>query len=213
MSGIKKFLNREYRYQENVVLQTLSNSDFRMHALIALGSNVFSPWGDPTATVLKAISELVDRLGPDAVQSPLYGTPAFPAGAGPDFVNAAIRIPTGLPAQEVLAILHQIEAEAARTRTLRWGQRTLDLDLIALGNQVCPDLPTYTHWHGLAPDLQAQTAPDQLILPHPRVQDRSFVLVPLADVAPDWVHPVLGQSVVQMRDARLADEVRSVVRL
>jgi|TARA_B110000977_G_scaffold200662_1_gene292023 2-amino-4-hydroxy-6-hydroxymethyldihydropteridine diphosphokinase len=147
------------------------------------------------------------------VQSPLYGTPAFPAGAGPDFVNAAIRIPTGLPAQEVLAILHQIEAEAARTRTLRWGQRTLDLDLIALGNQVCPDLPTYTHWHGLAPDLQAQTAPDQLILPHPRVQDRSFVLVPLADVAPDWVHPVLGQSVVQMRDARLADEVRSVVRL
>ena len=65
-----------------------------MHALIALGSNVFSPWGDPTATVLKAISELVGRLGTDAVQSPLYGTPAFPAGAGPDFVNAAIRIPT-----------------------------------------------------------------------------------------------------------------------
>ncbi len=182
-------------------------------ALIALGGSVFSPWGDPAATVQKAMSEAAKQLGTDAVHSPLYGTPAFPAGAGPDFVNAAIRISTDLPAREVLAVLHQIEAEAARTRTLRWGQRTLDLDLIALGNQVCPDLPTYTHWHGLAPDLQAQIAPDQLILPHPRVQDRSFVLVPLADVAPDWVHPVLGQSVVQMRDARPCDEVRSVVRL
>jgi 2-amino-4-hydroxy-6-hydroxymethyldihydropteridine diphosphokinase len=182
-------------------------------ALIALGSNASSPWGDPTGTVLKAIFDVAGRLGADAVQSPLYRTPAFPVGAGPDFVNAAIRIPTGLDAQDVLAILHQIEAEAARTRTLRWGQRTLDLDLIALGNQVCPDLPTFTHWHGLAPDLQAKTAPDQLILPHPRAQDRSFVLVPLADVAPDWVHPVLGRSVVQMRDARPADEVRSVVRL
>jgi 2-amino-4-hydroxy-6-hydroxymethyldihydropteridine diphosphokinase len=52
--------------------------------------------------------------------------------------------------------------------------------------------------------------PDQLILPHPRLQDRSFVLVPLADVAPDWVHPVLGQSVVQMRDARPSAEIASV---
>jgi 2-amino-4-hydroxy-6-hydroxymethyldihydropteridine diphosphokinase len=195
------------------VLQTLSHSNSRIHALIVLGSNLSSPSGDPTATIRQAISEVATQLDADAVQSPLYGTPAFPVGAGPDFVNAAIRVSTDLPAQNVLAVLHRIEAEAARTRTLRWGQRTLDLDLIALGNQVCPDLPTYTHWYELAPDLQAKTVPDQLILPHPRMQDRSFVLVPLADVAPDWVHPVLGKSVVKMRDARPLDEVRSVVRL
>lgn len=195
------------------MLQTHTLPNTSMFALIALGSNVSSPWGDPTETVQKAISDVMDRLGSGGMQSPLYSTPAFPAGAGPDFVNAAIRVSTDLTAQDVLTVLHETEAKAARMRTLRWGQRTLDLDLIALGDQVCPDLLTYSHWRGLAPDLQAQTAPDQLILPHPRVQDRSFVLVPLADVAPDWVHPVLGQSVVQMRDARPADEVSSVVRL
>jgi 2-amino-4-hydroxy-6-hydroxymethyldihydropteridine diphosphokinase len=195
------------------MLQTHTLPNTSMFALIALGSNVSSPWGDPTETVQKAISDVMDRLGSGGMQSPLYSTPAFPAGAGPDFVNAAIRVSTDLTAQDVLTVLHETEAKAARMRTLRWGQRTLDLDLIALGDQICPDLLTYSHWRGLAPDLQAQTAPDQLILPHPRVQDRSFVLVPLADVAPDWVHPVLGQSVVQMRDARPADEVSSVVRL
>ncbi|MFT5064508.1 MAG: 2-amino-4-hydroxy-6-hydroxymethyldihydropteridine diphosphokinase [Yoonia sp.] len=195
------------------MLQTHTLPNTSMFALIALGSNVSSPWGDPTETVQKAISDVMDRLGSGGMQSPLYSTPAFPAGAGPDFVNAAIRVSTDLTAQDVLTVLHETEAKAARMRTLRWGQRTLDLDLIALGDQVCPDLLTYSHWRDLAPDLQAQTAPDQLILPHPRVQDRSFVLVPLADVAPDWVHPVLGQSVVQMRDARPADEVSSVVRL
>lgn len=195
------------------MLQTHTVPNTSMFALIALGGNASSPWGDPTETVQKAISDVMDRLGTGVMQSPLYSTPAFPAGAGPDFVNAAIRVSTDLSAQDVLTILHEIEAKAARLRTLRWGQRTLDLDLIALGDQVCPDLLTHSHWRGLEPDLQAQTAPDQLILPHPRVQDRSFVLVPLADVAPDWVHPVLGQSVVQMRDARPADEVSSVVRL
>ena len=212
VSGIK-CAEQKRVYGKNSMLQAHTVHNSSIFALIGLGGNVTSPWGDPTETIQKAISEVVARLGTDVVQSPLYRTPAFPVGAGPDFVNAAIRVSTGLPAHDVLAVLHQIEAEAARTRTLRWGQRTLDLDLIALGDQVCPDLPSYTHWRDLAPDLQAQTAPDQLILPHPRVQDRSFVLVPLADVAPDWVHPVLGQSVVQLRDARPADEVRSVVAL
>lgn len=182
-------------------------------ALIALGSNVFSPWGSLTETVQKAITLIADRLESEVRQSKFYSTPAFPAGAGPDFVNAAIRVRTDFQASDVIAILHEIETQAARTRALRWGQRTLDLDLIGLGDQVCPDLPTYAKWRDLPDEKQAQTAPDQLILPHPRVQDRAFVLVPLADVAPDWVHPVSGQSVVQMRDARPTCELRSVVAL
>ena len=145
--------------------------------------------------------------------SRLYATPAFPAGAGPDFVNAAIRLETQKSPAEILAILHAIEAEAARTRTKRWGQRTLDLDLIACGDAVLPDVAGFAQWHGLVPEKQGEIAPDQLILPHPRVQDRAFVLVPLADVAPDWVHPVLGQSVLQMRNARPQDELDGVVVL
>lgn len=190
--------------------QKYNSSEF---ALIAVGSNVISPLGSPTETVQKAMSLVAERLRADAVESHLYSTPAFPAGAGPDFVNAVIRVPTTLQPAEILAQLHHIEAQAARTRTLRWGQRTLDLDLIGVGDYVCPDLPTYAYWRDLAPAAQAQLGPKQLILPHPRVQDRSFVLVPLADVAPDWVHPIAGLSVVQMRDARPDDEIRTVVRL
>ena len=76
--------------------------------------------------------------------------------------------------------------------------RTLDIDLLALGDSVLPDAETQDNWRGLDPALQARRAPDRLILPHPRLQDRAFVLVPLADVAPGWVHPRTGQSVAAM---------------
>jgi 2-amino-4-hydroxy-6-hydroxymethyldihydropteridine diphosphokinase len=84
--------------------------------------------------------------------------------------------------------------------------RTLDLDLVAFGESVMPDLAGFEAWKVLPPDLQRLRAPDELILPHPRLQDRSFVLVPLADVAPGWRHPVLGLTVAQMLAARPAAE-------
>mgnify|MGYP002700414086 CR=1 FL=1 len=179
-------------------------------ALIALGSNGISPWGDAAETVQKAMVILSKKVGHLAGESPLYATPAFPAGAGPDFVNAAIRVTTALSAADLLTALHAVEAEAARERTVRWGQRTLDLDLIVHGVPPPPDLRAHCPSSGAHGYLHHIAAPDQLILPHPRLQDRSFVLVPLADVAPDWVHPVLGQSVVQMRDARPSAEIASV---
>ena len=76
--------------------------------------------------------------------------------------------------------------------------RTLDIDLLAMGDSVLPDAETHDRWRSLPAEAQIRSTPDQLILPHPRLQDRAFVLVPLADVAPDWVHPRTGQSVRQM---------------
>ncbi len=192
------------------MLQTPLKDRAGAFALIALGSNAPSVWGDATQTVLKAIHEIEDRVGAASISSPLYRTPAFPAGAGPEFVNAAIRIESTHSGEDLLAVLHEIEAEAGRERIVRWGQRTLDLDLIALGAQVLPDASTHKKWRELALDVQAKIAPDQLVLPHPRLQDRAFVLVPLAQVAPDWVHPILDRSVTQMRDARPAAEVATV---
>ena len=151
-------------------------------------------------------------LGP-AKNSPLYATPAYPPGAGPDFVNAAMAIVTTLSPVALMAELHRIEAEAERQRTRRWGQRTLDLDLIAFGDLICPDVATQTRWRDLPPAAQEVETPDQLILPHPRVQDRSFALVPLADVAPDWRHPVLGLTIREMLEARPIAERDSVIRL
>lgn len=145
--------------------------------------------------------------------SRFFRTPCFPAGAGPDYVNAAIEVQTDLPPQTLLARLHDVEARFARVRDQRWGMRTLDLDLIATGGQVLPDAAGFARWQRLALEAQMQQAPGQLILPHPRLQDRSFVLVPLADIAPDWHHPVLQKTVVEMLADLPAEQVAEVVPL
>lgn len=171
-------------------------------ALVALGSNAASISGGPHETVVEALKHLkatYDTYG-DFKVSRFYQTPAFPAGWGPDFVNAACCFSMTRDAAGLLDDLHDIEARFGRARDVRWGQRTLDLDLIACGGDILPDVAGFEHWRMLPIETQKTTAPDRLILPHPRLQDRPFVLVPLADVAPDWVHPVLGLSVRAMLD-------------
>ncbi|MCF6445969.1 2-amino-4-hydroxy-6-hydroxymethyldihydropteridine diphosphokinase [Nereida sp. MMG025] len=182
-------------------------------ALIALGGNATSSHGNPQKTLQFAINRLGVEVGRITQRSAFFATPCFPAGAGPDFVNAAVAVATEKNAAEVLATLHSIEGQAQRERTKRWGQRTLDLDLLALDDQILPDLATYEAWRNLPLEAQMQHAPDALVLPHPRIQDRAFVLVPLAEIAPDWMHPVLGRSVVAMRDACSADDLAAVTPL
>ena len=181
--------------------------------LIALGSNLPDEGADARSTVLAALDRLGDALGEGLVASRLFRTPAFPAGSGPDFVNAACRCDTFLQADEILAVLHRIEAEAGRVRDRRWGPRVLDLDLIALGDVVLPDPATARHWMDLPHDRQMREAPDQLVVPHPRLQDRSFVLEPLMDIAAEWRHPLTGLTVAQMAAARPAAERAEVVAL
>lgn len=179
--------------------------------LIALGGNLEGEAGPPEATIRAAIRDIGQEIATVTAESVLYRTPCFPVGMGPDYVNAAIRLDSGGAPEGILAALHRIEARHGRARAQRWGMRTLDLDLLAVGNMVLPDAAGQAAWRALAPDLQRMRAPDELILPHPRLQDRAFVLVPLADVAADWVHPLLGLSVAEMC-ARLPAEDRDGVR-
>lgn len=182
-------------------------------ALIALGANLPLPEKTPIETLQAAIFRLQQRGLVIRFVSRFYETPCFPQGAGPDYVNAALVAEWDGAPEALLAMLHEVEAEFSRTREVRWGMRTLDLDLIALGEAVLPDRETWAKWRGLPLEEQMRAAPDRLILPHPRLEDRAFVLVPLMDVAARWVHPVTGLSVAQMCAALGAAEKAEVKAL
>ncbi|WP_404790350.1 2-amino-4-hydroxy-6-hydroxymethyldihydropteridine diphosphokinase [Altericista sp. CCNU0014] len=145
-------------------------------AAIALGSNL----GNPLATVKGA----VEVLGHEATtmlvgQSHWYKTIAV-GPAQPDYVNGCIVIETRRSPQDLLHLLVTVEREFGRQRAERWGPRTLDLDLL------------------LYDSLVLETP--ELILPHPRMVERAFVLVPLAELLPNWIHPATGLTVRQHRD-------------
>jgi 2-amino-4-hydroxy-6-hydroxymethyldihydropteridine diphosphokinase len=140
--------------------------------LIALGGNV----GDVRATFRQAIADILEMTrGTLLARSSDYATPPWGNEQQPAFINACIDIETRLGPEALLATLHRIERKFGRDRCReqRWGPRTLDLDLIAY-------------------DDVLRQGPE-LILPHPRLFERAFVLVPLAEIAPDRV--IAGRSV------------------
>jgi 2-amino-4-hydroxy-6-hydroxymethyldihydropteridine diphosphokinase len=166
--------------------------------LISLGSNVADESYQPLDRLRRALLDLADHGIVIRAASQFYQTPFFPANQGADFVNAVAVIASALPPDVILERLHHIEKAHNRTRTTRWADRTLDLDLLAWGDVVAPSRAIYQKWRDLPPELQREDTPETLILPHPRLQDRAFVLVPLLEVWTTWRHPVSGDSVADM---------------
>ena len=153
-------------------------------ALIGFGSNKSWLGVDSHELVIRAADALAS-IGTVTALSPLYRSPAWPDPAGPTYTNAVASLETSLSPEGVLAALQAIEAGFGRVRfddpALRYAPRTLDLDLLAMESEV-------------------RSSAD-LTLPHPRMAERDFVLLPLRDVSPGWIHPVTGASVEEMISA------------
>lgn len=193
--------------------QLLPSSRDYAEVLVALGANATASGISLESALLSALTALDRADFTLQRRSALFVTPAVPAGAGPDFVNAAASFRTRLSPEAVLARLHAVEAEQGRVRKERWGARVLDLDLLAWDDAVLPDAAGFRTWAELPFERQKTETPDRLILPHPRMQDRGFVLIPLAEVAPDWRHPVLGRTVAEMAAALPAAAREGITRL
>ncbi len=144
---------------------------------LALGTNL----GDRPANLRAAIVALAPQVRVTA-ESRIYETEPWGFTEQPSFLNMAIRAETDLPPAELLAFLKRLESDLGRVPTFRNGPRLIDIDILFYD------------------DLILDTPP--LVIPHPRLHERDFVLVPLADLAPDLIHPILNQSIRALLDAR-----------
>ncbi len=170
--------------------------------LVGIGANYPGPWGTPASTIDRALGELNEKGIVLVAVSDLYETAAVGRAGQPVYLNAVAWIETAMPPEALLRRLKQIEREAGRRGGSPWGPRTLDIDVLDYKGLI-------KNWQGAFPRF-ARAGPRPLVLPHPWIANRPFVLRPLLDVAPDWRHPVtkdsaraLWQRVAHGRDGRV----------
>lgn len=158
-------------------------------AYLLLGGNL----GDREGNLKRAVQLLNEKIGKVTAVSSLYETAAWGKTDQPAFLNQAVALQTNLSALEVLDHALTIEQELGRVRKDKWGERLIDIDLILFGDEII-------------------NVPDKLQVPHPHMQHRKFVMEPLAEIAPDVVHPVLGETILAMsRNIEDPLEVKKII--
>lgn len=152
---------------------------------LALGSNL----GKREEFLQRAVDELAKVVVIKQV-SPVYETPPWGEEDQPAFLNAALSGETELAPETLFDEIKRIEQKLGRHETYRWGPREIDIDILFYGDQV----------------INSQ----RLTIPHPRLHERAFVLVPLVDIAADFIHPVLGEPIQELLGAQDKNGIKPI---
>ena len=169
---------------------------------LALGSNMSGPMGEPVKTLNAALRMLADINLVITAKSRWWKSTAFPNVTDPEYINGVVEIYFGKSPNELLKALKNLENELGREPASRWDSRIIDLDILSYDNQVFPSQTEFLKWAKLPLTEQLTMTPKILILPHPRIQDRLFVLEPLHEITKSWIHPVFHLTVKEMLEKR-----------
>jgi 2-amino-4-hydroxy-6-hydroxymethyldihydropteridine diphosphokinase len=147
-----------------------------MHSVfLLLGSNL----GNRHLFLQKAIELIENDIAPVLKASAVYETQSWGKMDAPDYLNQVIELQTSLPAQAILEKILKIENDLGRRREEKWGSRTIDIDILFYGQVIINELGLH--------------------IPHPELHKRRFTLEPLAEIAPELVHPVLNKNILQLK--------------
>jgi len=148
---------------------------------LLLGSNL----GDRHQLLQLAGDFIIDEVGQLVKKSSVYETQSWGKSDEPDYLNQVLWLQTDLSALDVLEKILAIELKMGRVRAEKWGARTIDIDILFYGDEVIVE-----------PNLK---------VPHPQLQNRRFTLEPLAEIAPDWIHPVFNKNISQLKNELMDD--------
>tara|TARA_A100001011_G_C14230709_1_gene808672 strand:+ start:471 stop:1097 length:627 start_codon:yes stop_codon:yes gene_type:complete len=166
--------------------------------LIALGSNLETEKLQKLEIIKKALIAFSNFNMKLIKVSSFWESRSYPDESQPNFINAVSEVYSELNPYEILNELKKIEKMFGRKTSKIWGNRVLDLDILSSGSIILPNLDIFNMWLKMPFSLQISNQSKVLILPHPRIQDRLFVLQPLSEVNPDWIHPVLKKNAQEL---------------
>ena len=179
--------------------------------IIVLGSNLSSEFGSSAETLKKCVCELKSFHAIQSLsESKWYISSSFVDKSEPRYVNVGIRFCTNLKPKELLNFTSDLEIKYGRKRQRRWEPRTCDIDILLCDQLILPSKLHFEKWLKLDFLEQIELAPNELILPHPRLQERTFFLRPLNDLQPDWTHPFLEMKAKEMLDSLPPNELENI---